>query len=209
MPFFNGVGGQINYRVWSLESPEAIVVFLHGLGQQSTDYHRFGRACNRRGIEVWALDHLGHGLSEGDPTKKAALEDLAANAYILLGIAGTARPREPITLMGHSLGAGTALLTASPAAVRIHRLHGVALCGTPKSVALQNFDAPPVPTLLVHGVDDRISPIAPIREWARNRTALELREYPDAGHDLLHEPVHGAVTDTLTEFASDGSCLQK
>jgi hypothetical protein len=39
-----------------------------------------------------------------------------------------------------------------------------------------------------------------VRAWARTIPALDLREYPDAGHDLLHEPVHRTVTRDVAEF---------
>ncbi|WP_406229918.1 alpha/beta hydrolase [Nocardia sp. NBC_01009] len=79
-------------------------------------------------------------------------------------------------------------------------LSATILCGTPQDVAALNIDIPNQPTLLIHGRDDRIAPIEPIREWARARRNINMREFADAGHDLLHEPHHGNVTEAVIEF---------
>ncbi|MBJ8343572.1 alpha/beta hydrolase [Antrihabitans sp. YC2-6] len=192
MPFFDGVSGRVHYRTWAVETPAAVLVFLHGSRQHTGDYHRFARASNARGIEVWALDHVGHGLSEGEPDQLAPLSDLAENAWQLVELA---RKDRSVVLMGHSLGSATALVALQS---RTAGIAAAVLCGTPKSVV--TLRAPVIPTLLVHGVDDRLAPIDPIREWVDRQTGVELREYVDAGHDLLHEPVHSVVTADVAEF---------
>lgn len=70
MPFFDGRTGQVHFRHWPAAGgavPTVSLVFLHGLGQHSGQYHRFAGAMTASGIDVWAIDHTGHGLSEGDP----------------------------------------------------------------------------------------------------------------------------------------------
>lgn len=56
-----------------------------------------------------------------------------------------------------------------------------------------------IPVLCVHGVDDRRTPVGPVREWA-GRVAAGFREYENAGHDLLHEPVQAEVTADIAEW---------
>ncbi|MFQ6325356.1 hypothetical protein ACLMAL_04365 [Nocardia sp. CWNU-33] len=87
--------------------------------------------------------------------------------------------------------------------VDMQSLSATILCGTPPDVAALNIDIPKHPTLLIHGRDDRIAPIEPIepiREWARARRNIDMREFADAGHDLLHEPHHGNVTEAVIDF---------
>ena len=192
VPFFDGVSGQIHYRSWRVDDPAAGLIFLHGRGQHSGDYHRFARLLNRSGIEMWALDHVGHGLSEGELGNHGSIEDLAANAETLAGIARAERPQLPLVLMGHSLGAATAL------SVEPHGFAALVLCGTPKAATAGQ--QPDLPTLVVHGVDDRLTPIDPIREWVAGLPSAHLLEYPDAGHDLLHERVHREVTAAVAGF---------
>ncbi len=199
--FYDGVGGRVNYRMWRVDGGiRAVLVFLHGRGQSSADYHRFGRAMGLHGIEVWALDHLGHGLSEGEPDSSPPLPDLAANAEILIGLAHASRPGVPLVLAGHSLGAAVALLMMRTSGQGDGPVCAVALTGTPSRDSLLRAPAPPVPTLLLHGEDDRLTPIDPVREWASRNPGVELRVFEDAGHDLLHEPVRREVEKTMAEF---------
>lgn len=195
MPFFDGVNGQVHYRRWLVDAPRVGLVFLHGRGQHSGNYHRFARALNGSGIEVWAIDHVGHGLTEGAWDETVEITDLGEDAARLAEIARADRPGVPLAVMGHSLGAASAL-----AAVRSTDFDAVVLCGTPRSVGSAGVVAPDCPTLVVHGVDDRLARVDAVREWVGKQSGVEVIEYPDAGHDLLHEPVHAVVTAAVGEF---------
>ncbi|WP_067534705.1 alpha/beta hydrolase [Nocardia crassostreae] len=232
MPYFDGPRGQLHFRRWPVEHPAAVIALLPGIGQHSGHYHRFARALGAAHIELWTLDTSGHGLSEGDPEHPGALPELSADAHAFLDLIPSTFP---LFLMGHSLGAATAVHVLGDPAVALPS--GLILCGTPEVVprggspksaraaaraprrpaARLPLDsrapatatpAPPrreptlpesIPVLVVHGVDDRRAPIAPIREWA-HRISADLREYPDAGHDLLHEPVNPQVTADITDW---------
>ncbi|NNH72357.1 alpha/beta fold hydrolase [Nocardia uniformis] len=202
MRYFEGVSGLVHYRRWPVEHPTAVLVLLHGLGQQSADYHRFSRALNRHGIEVWGIDHIGHGLSEGETGSIAEIDDLAANTLGLIGLVRDAQSDVPLVVLGHSLGAGTALIAMMSDSPVVDSVSAVVLTGTPERAAILDVPAPRVPTLVLHGGDDRRAPIGPIRAWSAMRPTVEMREYANAGHDLLHEPVHRAVTETVLDFIS-------
>lgn len=199
MPFFAGASGQVHYRRWPCADPVAGLVFLHGRGQHSGHYHRFARALGSERVEVWALDHVGHGLSEGELGDAGPLRELGDNALLLAGLAAGDRPGLPLSVMGHSLGAAAAVaaLASAPDAFA-----AVVLCGLPRSAAAEPelLAAVHAPILAVHGVDDRLAPVDPVREWAERLPAVVLREYPNAGHDLLHEPVAAEVTADVTDF---------
>lgn len=204
MPFFDGRTGQVHFRHWPAAGgavPTASLVFLHGLGQHSGQYHRFAGAMTASGIDVWAIDHTGHGLSEGDPGVGAPLSDLAADAAALADIALAELPEVPQAVMGHSLGAVTALTVL---AHRDHEFASAVLCGIPRSAVEQHgwaeLSDAGIPVLVVHGTDDRIAPVDPVRDWARTLRNVEMREFEDAGHDLLHEKVHASVTNVSREF---------
>ena len=204
MPFFDGRTGQAHFRHWPAAGgavPTVSLVFLHGLGQHSGQYHRFAGAMTASGIDVWAIDHTGHGLSEGDPGVGAPLSDLAADAAALADIALAELPEVPQAVMGHSLGAVTALTML---AHRDHDFASAVLCGIPRSAVEQHgwaeLSDAGIPVLVVHGTDDRIAPVDPVRDWARTLRNVEMREFEDAGHDLLHEKVHASVTNVSREF---------
>lgn len=181
--------------------PTVSLVFLHGLGQHSGQYHRFAGAMTASEIDVWAIDHTGHGLSEGGPGVGAPLSDLAADAATLADIALAELPEVPQAVMGHSLGAVTALTML---AHRDHDFASAVLCGIPRSAVEQHgwaeLSDAGIPVLVVHGTDDRIAPVDPVRDWARTLRNVEMREFEDAGHDLLHEKVHASVTNVSREF---------
>ncbi|MGQ4616310.1 alpha/beta fold hydrolase [Nocardia sp. R7R-8] len=223
MPFFDGARGRMHYRRWPSENPLYTVVLLPGIGQHSGHYHRFARALRPAG-EVWALDTSGQGLSEGDPEQPGTLAELVADAVRLVELAGSDRP---LILMGHSLGAVTALGMLGAAvpegaatsstmldrnyplrpALPADALAGLVLSGVSKRALGGGVPGAPgtplpqrLPVLAVHGVDDRRAPIDAIRVWTSRHESVDLREYIDAGHDLLHEPVHARVTADIADW---------
>ncbi len=128
MPYFNGIDGRVHYRSWIVPNPNAGVVFLHGFGEHSGLYERFARALNARTIDLWALDEIGHGRSDGERGVVGSIGALEANGRRLTELARRPRPEVPLFLAGHSLGGVTA-------AVAIARdpepWAGAVLSGTP------------------------------------------------------------------------------
>jgi alpha-beta hydrolase superfamily lysophospholipase len=114
MPTFDGVTGQVYYKAWRVPGGRtAAVVFLHGFGEHSGLYHRLGHALNGAGIELWALDEIGHGLTAGERAVIRSADDLVENGRRLTALAEAAEPGVPVWLAGHSLGAAAAALSAA------------------------------------------------------------------------------------------------
>jgi alpha-beta hydrolase superfamily lysophospholipase len=109
MPHFDSEHGRIYYRHWAAIDPHAVVVFLHGFGENTSLYHRYGFALNAAGIDLWAVDQLGHGLSPGERGNFGAIADSARLAETLTQLAEQANPTLPLVLQGHSFGAAVAL----------------------------------------------------------------------------------------------------
>ncbi len=130
MPYFDGATGRVYYRHWTLPKPRASVVFLHGFGEHSGLYHRFAAALAAREIDLWALDEVGHGLSEGARGNFGTLTDLVSNASTLVDLARTESPEVPVVLAGHSLGSVVATLLALDGA---ERFAGLVISGAPLS----------------------------------------------------------------------------
>src|SRR6476620_5937712 len=53
------------YQRWTPADAEATMVVVHGYAEHSGRYAHVAAALNERGYDVWALDHRGHGRSEG------------------------------------------------------------------------------------------------------------------------------------------------
>jgi len=105
MPFLEHDHGRAYYRHWAAEDPRAAVVFLHGFGEHSGVYHRYGFALNAAGIDLWAVDQFGHGLSPGTRGDFGSIEESSALADALTEVAKTDGGGIPLVAQGHSFGA--------------------------------------------------------------------------------------------------------
>src|SRR3954470_20452867 len=97
--------GRAYYRHWAVPDPRAAVIFLHGFGEHTGLYHRYGFALNSAGIDLWAVDQFGHGLTPGERGDFRSLEASSALAEGLTELALAERSGIPLVLQGHSFGA--------------------------------------------------------------------------------------------------------
>jgi alpha-beta hydrolase superfamily lysophospholipase len=104
MPFIDHDRGQAYYRHWAATEPHAAVIFLHGFGEHTGVYHRLGFALNAAGIDLWAADQFGHGLSPGERGDFGSIEDSSALADSLTDLAEQRTPGIPLIAQGHSFG---------------------------------------------------------------------------------------------------------
>jgi alpha-beta hydrolase superfamily lysophospholipase len=105
MPFIDHEHGRAYYRHWAALEARAAVVFLHGFGEHTGVYHRLGFALNAAGIDLWAVDQFGHGLSPGARGDFGRIEDSSALADSLTTLAEQTTPGIPLIAQGHSYGA--------------------------------------------------------------------------------------------------------
>jgi alpha-beta hydrolase superfamily lysophospholipase len=103
MPVFDTDRGPVYYRHWPAPEARAAVIFLHGYGEHTGLYHRYGFALNAAGIDLWAVDQYGHGLSPGERGDFGSLADSSVLADRLTELAEAARPGLPLVAQGHSL----------------------------------------------------------------------------------------------------------
>ncbi len=92
--------------------PKAVVLFVHGYCEHSVFYTQAAETLNERGYATYALDHAGHGLSQGE---RGYVEDIFALASDVLFLAGRLKkkhPHVPLLLYGHSLGGAICIMAA-------------------------------------------------------------------------------------------------
>lgn len=101
----------IFYHAWLPETtPQAVLVFFHGMLEHSGRYAAFAQALNAHGIAVYAHDHLGHGRSLAPEGISGHFADKDGNTIVIrdclhmLGLAHAAHPGVPLFLGGHSMG---------------------------------------------------------------------------------------------------------
>lgn len=105
-------GGKRYWQSWPALAPRAALVVIHGVGEHGGRYARLAGYLGAHGISIFALDHRGHGRSEG---KRGAIKD----ADHLEGdvdhfVNQIVRPLGlPIYLFGHNLGGTVALAHAA------------------------------------------------------------------------------------------------
>lgn len=112
-------------RLWlNRQEPErparAHVYLLHGFGEHSGRYGRLAAELTGRGIALHALDHRGHGRSQGARAQVGGPQAVATDFLAFLA-AEPARP-EPQFLLGHSMGGPAAAQVALAAPGRFSGL---------------------------------------------------------------------------------------
>lgn len=100
-----GVGGlRIFFRGREVERPRGRLVAVHGLGEHSGRYARVAEMCTRHGLDFYALDLRGHGLSDGRRGHARSLDRMLQDLDRLRRRVCGRRPSGPTFLLGHSLG---------------------------------------------------------------------------------------------------------
>lgn len=101
-------GDNLAVQDWPLEkgqTPRAVVLIVHGLGEHAGRYDHVAKRLNRWGFAVRGFDQYGHGESGGKrgalPSNNRLIDDLA-------DIVDSAKLRMhtscPLILLGHSMG---------------------------------------------------------------------------------------------------------
>lgn len=148
-------GLRLFYRVWEAESPVAVCLLAHGLGEHSGRYEDFARELRKRSLTLFALDHRGHGCSEGTRGHARSLAELVEDLDRLVDEAKRQLPALPRVLIGHSLGG---LIALNYAARQNGSIGAVAV----SSPALRlRFQVPWAKKALAHGLA-RLLPALPI-----------------------------------------------
>jgi alpha-beta hydrolase superfamily lysophospholipase len=102
--FRSASGKNIFYRCWEPPAPRAVILLAHGLAEHSGRYREFAEFFADGGFATWALDHPGHGRSEGKRGHVDRFEEYTEALGQLLSVARQAHPNVPCVLLGHSMG---------------------------------------------------------------------------------------------------------
>jgi len=109
---FAGHGGvRIAWRRVVPESPpRGVVVVCHGYAEHVGRYREWTEHLASRGLAAVALDHRGHGTSEGPRGHCRDFDEFVADVRTLVGLVDGWWPRTPRLLFGHSMGGLIAFL---------------------------------------------------------------------------------------------------
>jgi alpha-beta hydrolase superfamily lysophospholipase len=101
---------KIYYQCWLPEGKGKAVLFIaHGFAEHSG---RYGNVVNHfvpKGYAVWALDHRGHGRSDGERVQVDDSSDYTRDMKTFFDLVRKENPGKQIFLIGHSMGSMIAL----------------------------------------------------------------------------------------------------
>ncbi|MGD0780049.1 MAG: lysophospholipase [Dehalococcoidales bacterium] len=101
----------IYYQVWTPDKkPKAALLIAHGYAEHSGRYGNLVSYFVPKGYAVYALDHRGHGRSDGERVKVNDFHDYVVDLKTFFNIARRDNPEKKIFLIGHSMGSFIALL---------------------------------------------------------------------------------------------------
>jgi alpha-beta hydrolase superfamily lysophospholipase len=129
---------EIYWRAWLPDrDPDAVVVLAHGAGEHLGRYEHVAARLVSEGYAVYALDHRGHGRSDGPRALIDRVSNAVADLDQLVVHAAAEHPGLDVFLLGHSMGGCLAVCYA-----RDHqqRLRGLLLSGP-----LAALEAAPAP----------------------------------------------------------------
>lgn len=98
-------GASLHWHVWMPQIPaRAIILLAHGYAEHLGRYDHVAAHLNAQGFAVYALDHWGHGRSDGTPGFVPKFSVFTDGVELLLAKIKAAHPDLPRFLIGHSMG---------------------------------------------------------------------------------------------------------
>ena len=100
----------IYHQAWLPDGdPKAVVILLHGLAEHSGRYAHVAKALTDAGYAVHALDHRGHGKSDGKRTYVKSYAEYQRDILQFRRLVELQHPDLPLFVLGHSMGGNLAL----------------------------------------------------------------------------------------------------
>lgn len=91
-------------QAWEMENPRAVVILSHGYAEHSGRYHHFASYLTGKGFVVYALDHRGHGRSEGERVNVRVFGEYVNDLSRFIEYVRQQHPQHKKFLLGHSMG---------------------------------------------------------------------------------------------------------
>ena len=180
---------RLYHQAWSPDGEvRAGVLLVHGLGEHSSRYTHVAQHLTDRGYAVHALDHYGHGKSDGHPGYVERFSVYLDGVAALLEEAQKANPGVPLFLVGHSMGG---LIAASFLLEHQDAFRACVLSGP----AIKSDQAPPAIVIAIIKLIALLAPTAPL--IALDATGVS--RDPDVVAAYMQDPLvhHGKLSARL------------
>jgi acylglycerol lipase len=111
----DGLGGVgLYWQSWVPEgAPRAVVVIAHGASEHSARYAHVAERLVLSGYAVYALDHRGHGRSEGKRSQVDRLDHVVSDLRAFVDLVAARHPGLHLYLLGHSMGGAISIAYAA------------------------------------------------------------------------------------------------
>lgn len=117
----------IYYQSWlPAGDARAVLLVAHGYAEHSGRYQNLADYFVPQGYAIEALDHRGHGRSDGERVQVDSYTDYLVDLKTFFDLVHAKHPDLPIYLLGHSMGAA---ISTAYAAKYQHELAGLILSG--------------------------------------------------------------------------------
>ena len=170
---FTGRGGiRLHWQAWEPDGPtRAVLLVAHGYGEHGGRYGNLVDHFLPQGYSVYALDHRGHGRSQGPRGHVGRFGEFVTDLHALRVRIEEEHKEAPLVLVGHSMGG----------LIAIHYVldHGPGLAAAVLSSPCLGIPNPPSRTQ---------GALASIFSVIVPRLGYEAKLNPD---DLSHEPTVG------------------
>jgi alpha-beta hydrolase superfamily lysophospholipase len=100
----DGHAGTLAARRWEPEQARWVALLCHGYGEHSGRYEYVATRLEADGAAVYTMDHVGHGLSDGERVLIDDFESVVEDFRLLDLTARREHPGLPVVLIGHSMG---------------------------------------------------------------------------------------------------------
>jgi alpha-beta hydrolase superfamily lysophospholipase len=102
---FTGKGGvEIYFQKWIAEKAKAVLIIVHGLGEHSGRYGNLLKSFENKGVSFFAIDHRGHGKSDGKRGHIDSFMDYVYDLKLFIEFIKEENKGFPIIIYGHSMG---------------------------------------------------------------------------------------------------------
>lgn len=98
-------GLSIHHEAWLPDGdPKGVVLLVHGLGEHLGRYQHVAARLVDAGYAVHALDHRGHGKSEGPRAYVKTYDEFMRDLAQFRRLVEAEHPGVPLVMLGHSMG---------------------------------------------------------------------------------------------------------
>jgi alpha-beta hydrolase superfamily lysophospholipase len=152
--FQSSDGLRIFTQTWLPETPKAALIISHGYAEHSGRYQQVATYLAKKGFAVYALDHRGHGRSEGEQVNIKVFAEYVSDLSRFVEQVRQQHPNLKRFLLGHSMGGAMA---AQMVIEHPHQVDGLML----SAPYLINAVKVPAILLAVSGIVSRLLPGLP------------------------------------------------